>query len=123
MRLSKILACAFTLTAIALCWVHQQISLVTTSYEIAKKEDQLSELILVRSQLEYRVLTLESPNQLDQRLHQVDRGLSFVDPLHIVKMEKVDTKEIQAKEIARRSSSIWEFLVRTVEARSTEDHK
>lgn len=104
--------------ATALSWVHQQVELVTTSYQIARKERQVMELESVRSRLQYRVLTLESPVQLDRRLHQADRKFSVRTPVRVVRKESSpgSTKTNLAK-TKNQGSGFWEFFVHSAEAK------
>ncbi len=106
-------------TGIALCWVHQQVKLVTTSYQIAQKEKALMELEWTCSRLRYRVLTLESPIQLDQRLNQAAAKLVFRDPIRMVRA-KESPKVYAHSSAASRARGLWEFLVRSAEAKQSE---
>lgn len=111
-------------TIFSLGWVHQQVKLVTTSYEIAQKEKELSNLELIYSRLRYRVLTLESPNHLDEKLHQTDKKLSFRDPIRVVHVTEESKRTKLAKNKNSAHSSLiaerygfWEFFLHSAEAK------
>ena len=109
----------FMVTGIALCWVHQQVDLVTTSYKIAEKEKSLMELEWTCSRLRYRVLTLESPIQLEQKLNQAATKLTFRDPVRIVRV-KESSKSYAHSSASSGARGLWEFLVRSAEAKQSE---
>ena len=108
----------FMVTGIALCWVHQQIELVTTSYQIAQKEKALMELEWTCSRLRYRVLTLESPMQLDQKLNQAATKLTFRDPVRVVRL-KASPKVYARSFTTSGARGLWEFLMRSAEAKQS----
>ncbi len=106
-------------TGVALCWVHQQVELVTTSYQIAQKEKALMEMEWTCSRLKYRVLTLESPVQLEQRLNQAATQLTFRDPIRVVRA-KESPKGNAHSPAASGVRGLWEFLMRSAEAKQSE---
>lgn len=112
----------FLVTGIALCWVHQQVKLVTTSYQIAQKEKELMELEWTCSRLRYRVFTLESPIQLDQRLNQAAAKLTFRDPVRVVHLKKIP-KAYAHSSTTSGARGLWEFLVRSAEAKQSEKER
>ncbi|MBI1976692.1 MAG: hypothetical protein HYS56_04200 [Candidatus Omnitrophica bacterium] len=106
------------ITATALSWVHQQVELVTTSYQIAQKEREVMDLESVRSRLQYRVLTLESPVQLDKRLHQADRRLSVREPARVVRKDpSLGTSRTGLAKAGNQKNGFWEFFVHSAEAK------
>lgn len=109
----------FMVTGIALCWVHQQVELVTTSYQIAQKEKALMELEWTCSHLRYRVLTLESPVQLEQRLNQAATKLTFRDPIRVVRAKESPPKVYAHSSAVSGARGLWEFLVRSAEAKQS----
>lgn len=117
LKLSRVCLLIFMITAIGLCWVGQQVELVTTSYQIAQKERELMELTWARSHLEYRVLTLESPTQLDYRLNQADRKLSFRDPTRVVGVRQPMQEENQSYLAKKQKIGFLEFFIHSAEAK------
>lgn len=106
----------FMVTGIALCWVHQQVELVTTSYQIAQKEKTLMDLEWACSHLRYRVLTLESPVRLEQRLNQAATQLTFRNPIRVVRAKEPPNAYAHSS----GARGLWEFLVRRAEAKQSE---
>ena len=104
---------------IALCWVHQQVKLVTTSYQIAQKERALMELEWTCSRLRYHVLTLESPIQLDQRLNQAAAKFTFRDPVRVVRAKELPKTYAHSSTVSG-ARGLWDFLMRTAEAKQNE---
>lgn len=107
----------FVATGISLCWVHQQVELVTTSYQIAQKGRELTILESTRSHLRYRVMEMESPAQLDQKLDRSDTQLAFRDPARVVHLKRPRKQYVRS---ARTSPlrNVWEFFARSAEAKT-----
>jgi len=89
------------MTLVALSFTHQQILLIESRYAVQERAQRRAELLDQHNILLYNVLTLQSPQALEQRLARNE--IELVKPLRTARMGSPSSISADAREQARAS--------------------
>ena len=78
MRIPRYITMVLLITLVALSYVHQQIEVVKLSYEIQSNTHRLNDLLDQNEILQYNVIALMAPSNLENRL--LDNDIRLVMP-------------------------------------------
>ena len=104
MRPFKSLIIIFTITLVALFYVHTQVELVKLSYALNYKEKMLKEMLDRRGSLEYNIDNLENPARLEGILISRNIEVSFPKKGQVFRVAKASQKAKRTQ--ALRTASI-----------------
>jgi len=85
-QLGKYIVCIFVVMAMMLLYVHQQLTIIQSSYRINTKEEQLVDLMDVQKNLKFQLASLKSPISVEQKLADADISLVVPNEVRIVKV-------------------------------------
>ena len=84
MRLPKFFTVITMITVISLFYVHQQTELIKQSYKVRSNQDKLNDLLDRNRVLEYNVVALKAPFNLEDRLAANDIKLVLPERWQVV---------------------------------------
>ncbi len=91
-NLSKYLVLLSVITVSMLACVHQQISIIQSSYQINKSKVALSKLVEQNKNLNFKLTSLSSPGKLHEKLSQANVDLVYPAKVALLKVEPMPIK-------------------------------
>lgn len=110
MRLSKFLATVSLVAIISLLIVHQEIELVKASYKIQSNSNKLNDLLDRNKILEYNVIALKTPTNLESRLKSCDVKLVWPEREQVMKLADVKIKKENNNTFEKRLPQVASFF-------------
>ena len=107
MKLTKFLLTLIFVTTLSICYVHQQIELVKHSYEVRSNQQKLNDLLDQTRILQYNVIALETPVNLEKRLEANDVNLIQPQRGQVVHIAGRNTREDELRE---KKSGVYSFF-------------
>ncbi len=107
MKLTKFLITLVFVTTFSVCYVHQQIELVKHSYELRSNQQKLECLLDQTRILQYNVIALKAPVNLEKRLEANDVDLVQPQRGQVVRIAGRNTGE---DELRKEKSGVYSFF-------------
>lgn len=90
MRLPSCFRWIFTLTVLAVCYIHMQMQIIDLAYQGKDKEQDIRKLIEDNGHLTYKILTMKSSRHLGGQMLTENSDMQFVDPNDVVFISDTD---------------------------------
>lgn len=109
MSLSKLLTTIMLIATISIFFVHQQTELIKQSYELRSNQNKLDDLLDRNRILEYNVIALKAPTNLESRLTAYDIKLVSPERRQVVRLAN-SSIEKESKAIQNSQPQMASFL-------------